>query len=385
MEADRLDLSDSGEQEMLSALTEQAYRQLPIALVASLINAFLLVGVLWGGIESTTLLIWSVCLISVTAFRFRTLRGFLDPQRRARVGDAVWGRRFVKGACAAGLVWGGAAIFLFHPSSFTHQVFLAFVLGGMVAGGVPLLSPLGRAYPCFAIPIVLPMTLSMVLVGDRVHLIMGLMILVFGIAMLSSSARVKRLFQDATDMRLKLASSIAEGSALQEMLRIDELTRIGNRRLFEEHLASEWKRADRAGNTLAVISADVDHFKAYNDHYGHPAGDRCLIGIAQAMASTLQRPGDTAARIGGEEFAFVLPQTTLLGAEQVAERIREAVWDLNLPHAASPIADRVTVSLGVASSDHASVASPADLIRASDAALYEAKRRGRNLVATIGP
>ncbi|CRI64935.1 putative Diguanylate cyclase [Thiocapsa sp. KS1] len=379
---DRIDLR---EQATLSALIEQAYRQLPIALVVSLVNALLLTGVLWGAIEKATLLIWLVCLVSVTAFRFRAQHAFLDPLRRARVDDAVWRRDFVTGACAAGLVWGGAGIFLFHPSSFTHQVFLAFVLGGMVAGGVPLLSPLKHAYPCFAIPIVLSTTFSMLLVGDGVHLIMGLMILVFGIAMLSSSARVRRLFQDATDMRLKLASSIAEGSALQEMLRIDELTRIGNRRFFEEQLANEWKRADRAGNTLAVISADVDHFKAYNDRYGHPAGDRCLIGVARAMASALQRPGDAAARIGGEEFAFVLPQTSFLGAEQVAERIRETVWDLNLPHAASPVAERVTVSLGVASSDHASVASAADLIRASDAALYEAKRRGRNRVATIAP
>jgi diguanylate cyclase (GGDEF)-like protein len=380
-----LDLADSREPAILSALIEQAYRQLPIALVASLIIALLLFGVLWGVIAKATLLIWLSCLVSVTAFRFLNLRAFLDPQRRAGVEVAVWRRNFITGACAAGLVWGGAGIFLFHPSSFPHQVFLAFVLGGMVAGAVPLLSPLDRAYPCFAIPIVLPTTLSMVLVGDRVHLIMGLMILVFGIAMLSSSARVRRLFRDATDMRLKLASSIAEGSALQEMLRIDELTRIGNRRLFDEQLASEWKRADRAGSLLAVVSGDVDHFKSYNDHYGHPVGDRCLVGVAQTMASALRRPGDVAARIGGEEFAFLLPQTGLLGAEQVAERIRKAVWDLNLPHAASPIAERVTVSLGVASSDHASVASPADLIRASDAALYEAKRRGRNQVATIAP
>ncbi|WP_233490201.1 diguanylate cyclase [Thiocapsa marina] len=305
--------------------------------------------------------------------------------RTRSVEDAVWRRNFVAGACAAGFVWGGAGIALFHPTSFTHQVFLAFVLGGMVAGGVPLLSPLYRAYPCFAIPIVLPITFSMLMLGDRVHVIMGLMILVFGIAMLSSYARVQRLFREATDMRLRLASSVAEGSALQEMLRLDELTQIGNRRCFEEQLASEWKRADRNGGTLAVISADVDHFKAYNDRYGHPAGDRCLVGVAQAMASALQRPGDAAARIGGEEFAFVLPQTTVLGAEQVAERIRKAVWDLNLPHESSPIAERVTVSVGVASSDHASVASPADLIRASDAALYEAKRRGRNRVATVAP
>jgi diguanylate cyclase (GGDEF)-like protein len=214
-------------------------------------------------------------------------------------------------------------------------------------------------------------------------LIMALMILVFGLAMLSSSTRVRRLFRDATAMRLKLASSLAEGSALQEMLRVDELTRIGNRRLFEERLTNEWRRADRDQGILAVVSADIDHFKAYNDHYGHPAGDRCLIRVAQAMTTAMNRPGDVAARIGGEEFAFILPHTTLPGARQVAERIRETVLSLNLPHAKSPVADRVTVSLGVASSEHASVASPADLRRASDAALYEAKRRGRNQVATI--
>jgi diguanylate cyclase (GGDEF)-like protein len=377
------DLTIATQRGILSALIEQAYQQLPIALVVSLVNAVLLAAVLWEGIDKAALLSWVLCMFSVTALRYWVLRAFQNPSRRGQQDDETWARYFVSGACAAGLVWGGAAIFLFHPTSFTHQVFLAFVLGGMVAGGVPLLSPLSRAYPCFAIPIVAPMTFSMVMVGDRVHLIMALMILVFGLAMLSSATRVRRLFRDATDMRLKLASSLAEGSALQEMLRVDELTRIGNRRLFEERLTNEWRRADRDQGILAVVSADIDHFKAYNDHYGHPAGDRCLIRVAQAMTTAMNRPGDVAARIGGEEFAFILPHTTLPGALQVAERIRESVLSLNLPHARSPVADRVTVSLGVASSEHASVASPADLRRASDAALYEAKRRGRNQVATI--
>jgi diguanylate cyclase (GGDEF)-like protein len=125
---------------------------------------------------------------------------------------------------------------------------------------------------------------------------------------------------------------------------------------------------------------DIDHFKEYNDHYGHPAGDLCLVEVAQAMHHALSRPGDVVARIGGEEFAFLLPQTGLSGAISVAEQIREHVLSLNLRHEASPVARQVTLSFGVSSSELVSVSSPADLIRASDVALYEAKRCGRNQV-----
>jgi len=376
------DLAASAVTEIRSALITQAYDQLPIALVVNLVNGLLLAGVLWDGVRTPVLLLWALAVLVVTALRYALLQTFRDPRRRVLRSDDSWRRNFVLGTCAAGLVWGAAGLLLFDPVSLTRQVFLAFVLGGMIAGAIPLLSPLNGAYECFAIPVVLPITGQMLLIGDRVHVIMGLMILVFGLAMLSTSTRVRRVFEDSTDLRLQLASSVEEGWALQRMLRMDELTRIGNRRLFDEQLAMEWRRSHRKHQVISVVTADIDHFKAYNDHYGHLAGDRCLARVAQSMADALQRPGDVAARIGGEEFAFVLPDTTLLGAEHVAEEIRAKVLELNLPHEASPVAGQVTVSLGVASSEQPRIRAPEDLVRASDAALYEAKRRGRNQVSS---
>jgi diguanylate cyclase (GGDEF)-like protein len=168
--------------------------------------------------------------------------------------------------------------------------------------------------------------------------------------------------------------------ALEYLVRLDSLTGIPNRRLFEEELGKEWARAKRDNEPLSLIMVDIDHFKEYNDHYGHPAGDLCLVEVAQAMHHALSRPGDVVARIGGEEFAFLLPQTDLGGAISVAEQIRERILALNLPHEASPVASHVTLSFGVSSSELSSVSSPAELIRTSDIALYEAKRCGRNQI-----
>jgi diguanylate cyclase (GGDEF)-like protein len=367
--------------DILTARIEQSYRQLSISLVVNLVNGLLLAVVLWGAASAPVLLIWSLLLITVTGARFLTLRAFRKATLGAQLDHAAWTKHFVVGACAAGVVWGASGVLLFHPSSFPHQVFLAFVLGGMVAGAVPLLSSVPHAYRYFAIPVVIPISIRMLSVGDSIHLIMGLMIAVFGIAMLASSAQVYRLYRESENLRRELLSSMELSHTLEHLVHLDSLTGIPNRRFFEKELMKEWGRAQRDSQTLAVIFADIDYFKEYNDLHGHPAGDRCLVDVAQTMLRTLSRPGDVVARIGGEEFAFLLPRTKLSGAISVAEQMRERILTLNLPHEASPVAYQVTLSFGVASSDDASVSSPADLIRASDVALYEAKRRGRNQIA----
>lgn len=372
--------SYSQDQGILVPQIAQSYRQLPISLIVNLANGFVLAVVLWNAVSTPALLTWSGLLIAVTGARFLTLRAFTNASPRSESDHAVWTKYFLAGACAAGVVWGLSGILLFHPSSFPHQVVLAFVLGGMVAGAVPLLSSVSHAYWCFAIPVVAPISIRMMMVGDRIHLVMGLLMIIFGLAMLATSVRVHRLFRDAEKLRRELYSSIEVAQALEYLVRLDSLTGIPNRRLFEEELSKEWARAKRDNAPLSLITADIDHFKEYNDHYGHPAGDLCLVEVAQAMYHTLSRPGDVAARIGGEEFAFLLPQTDLSGAISVAEQIRERVLALNLPHEASPVARQVTLSFGVSSFEFASVASPAELIRTSDVALYEAKRCGRNKI-----
>lgn len=184
-------------------------------------------------------------------------------------------------------------------------------------------------------------------------------------------ARVK------THVNLKLKTDL-----LEELALIDGLTYIPNRRRFDQLLAQEWSRARREGQSLAVAMIDVDHFKAYNDHYGHGAGDDCLRQVASAIKASLQRPGDTVARYGGEEFVLLLPNTDDQGALATAERVRAAVFDKNLPHAHSPAADRVSISLGVASTIPDS-GEPEALLKAADEALYKAKRAGRNRVRSL--
>ncbi|MDC8759239.1 diguanylate cyclase [Janthinobacterium fluminis] len=168
----------------------------------------------------------------------------------------------------------------------------------------------------------------------------------------------------------------------------DGLTGIANRRHFDVAMEKEWRRARRNGSALSLLMIDIDHFKAYNDHYGHQRGDECLIQVAAALATLLQRPSDLLARYGGEEFAVILPETEGGAALGMAETMRAGVCGLGVPHAHNDGADpHITVSIGIATMDGAAAAGAdaAALIGAADRALYVAKRAGRNRVAAQPP
>ncbi|MFH2005384.1 MAG: diguanylate cyclase [bacterium] len=166
---------------------------------------------------------------------------------------------------------------------------------------------------------------------------------------------------------------------LEQMATIDGLTEIPNRRRFDDQLVDEWKRGIRSRHPLSLILLDVDHFKLFNDHYGHSLGDHCLCRVAKALEGAIHRTSDLVARYGGEEFVAVLPNTDLAGARIVAESMRRSVEELAIPHAPSETADEVTVSAGgctlIPPRDGAE---PEDLIRAADRNLYAAKGAGRN-------
>lgn len=171
-------------------------------------------------------------------------------------------------------------------------------------------------------------------------------------------------------------------SALQDLAAKDGLTGIANRRSFDQALATEWQRAMRETHPLTLLMVDVDHFKHYNDTYGHLAGDECLKRIASAMANTPLRAYDLVARYGGEEFAIILPEVTAAGAQAVAERIRAAVEHLGIPDTTSE-AGVVTISIGAATANALIGSTPTQLVAAADAALYQAKHAGRNRVVTV--
>lgn len=190
--------------------------------------------------------------------------------------------------------------------------------------------------------------------------------------------------QEKADLEILVQILIDQGDDWAEeggKARIDALTQLANRRRLDEYLLQEWRTHAQMQSPMSLLVCDVDHFKLYNDHYGHQAGDECLKLVAKTLQSCV-RSGDLAARYGGEEFALVLPRTALLPARKVADRVHAAVAAVAIPHAASPTGDRVTLSIGLASrlpsqpGDNA-----AELINEADQYLYQAKRSGRNRIA----
>ena len=170
---------------------------------------------------------------------------------------------------------------------------------------------------------------------------------------------------------------------LEKLATVDGLTELANHRHFRTILRSEWNRHDRSHKPLSLLLIDVDHFKLFNDHFGHLEGDRALRLVARLLDASASRPGDLAARYGGEEFAVILSETDSEGARQVAEKLRREVHEARIPHETSPIADYLTISIGVATAYPREATSPDRLIGAADTALYQAKNGGRNTVRSV--
>ncbi len=201
----------------------------------------------------------------------------------------------------------------------------------------------------------------------------------------SESALVARV---KAQLRIKHRSD-----ELRQLARVDALTEVANRRWFDETLEREWLRGMRPADPISVLICDIDHFKLFNDRYGHPAGDACLRAVAKALQAGCHRPADLLARYGGEEFVLLLPKTPRAGAAYLAHRMLEAIETLALPHATSPTCRHLTLSIGVSSFDPESAqwvqpsvlgragvhaqCSAADLVRSADQALYRAKQNGR--------
>jgi diguanylate cyclase (GGDEF)-like protein len=191
-----------------------------------------------------------------------------------------------------------------------------------------------------------------------------------------------------THIRLKRLSDKLRHSAS-----VDPLTDVANRRVFDEMLDHEWRRAQRNTQPLSLMLIDIDHFKAFNDRYGHLAGDECLRTFAGSLQKVAARATDLVARYGGEEFAILLPDTHTQGARAVADRLLALLGALAIPHAGSPTADHVTASIGISTFTPLGRAvglrdsvvdkpvGPGDLLAIADTALYEAKNAGRSRVS----
>ena len=187
-------------------------------------------------------------------------------------------------------------------------------------------------------------------------------------------------FRDISDRKQTEITLKDANNRLAYQVNVDSLTQIANRRRFDEYIIQEWSRCAREKEYLSLILCDVDYFKAYNDTYGHQAGDNCLYEVAKAIERALKRPADLAFRYGGEEFAVILPHTEAQGVIKVAEDIHRQIRDLQILHNSSEVDRIVSISLGVSSMIPDTYSSPHTLISAADSALYDAKIKGRNRI-----
>lgn len=206
---------------------------------------------------------------------------------------------------------------------------------------------------------------------------------------LQQSIQVAPLMMDEGDYAMIQVHAINSSIARERVLRryteefrnnayLDPLTSLWNRRRFNESITSELIRARRSGTPLGLIMLDVDHFKLYNDHYGHGGGDECLRKVSAALQKAIHRSTDVAARYGGEEFVILLPMTDADGVRQVAEDVVRCVRDLKVPHEKSMVSEYVTVSVGAVCVDKVETDLKDELINSADKALYAAKKAGRN-------
>lgn len=203
------------------------------------------------------------------------------------------------------------------------------------------------------------------------------------VSRINSALRLKNEMDRRKEREGELMKLMEQLEDVNKSLKIlsaeDGLTGIANRRTFEDLFDVEWRRALRDKKSISLVFIDIDHFKGFNDTYGHQAGDNCLVKVARRLADSINRPADLVARYGGEEFVVVLPDTDSKGAEFKAEELRKNVWELTMPHKKSSH-KFVSISLGVASTIPTLNSKSATLLSAADRAVYEAKTGGRNKV-----
>ncbi len=198
-----------------------------------------------------------------------------------------------------------------------------------------------------------------------------------------SASLVKKLSSEVVRRRKTQAALIDARNRARDLSNLDPLTNLANRRVFERVLDREWARARREQRPLSLVLCDLDRFRQYNERYGHHAGDKCLLRIAEVVAGFSRRASDMVVRFGGEEFAVLLPETSELAALDVAESIRTGIYELTLMHGASDVDSLLTASCGAATITPAPDQHPQQLIDAAAHALRRAKRAGRNCVFTV--
>jgi len=370
------------------------YRSAPRAIPFNVVNPLILVMIFWSAAPQPTLQAWFWALVVISAMRLLHVRHVLHRGDLAGSARSL-AHQFAAGSTATALLWGVGFVAVGAGLQLSYQMLFLLTLGGMAAGAFTSMGTYRAGYLLFLGALFVPALIVLLAQGNQLSVNTALLVLLF-VGMLAVTQRITyRMWVNGIRASIEneiLADRLgrtndelqAAKNELETLAGTDALTRIPNRRYFEQTFALEWSRARRDGLPIACLMTDIDHFKGFNDRYGHPAGDLCLRRIADVLDAELKRPGDMVARYGGEEFVVLLPETDLPGALTVAERLRKRVAALAIRHENSPIARHVTISVGVTSAAPDDAGDKQALVSAADEALYAAKQQGRNRVVAFG-
>jgi diguanylate cyclase (GGDEF)-like protein len=343
-----------------------------MSLTAGIFCAFITVVLLWPIVDNRGLILWLGAISVLTLVRLMLAQDF---ERRGVGPDdyPYWQRCFIATALASGCTWGALSVFLFPENSILHQAYLTFVLGGICAGAVSVYAPLPGAFAAFALPVLLPYAGRIWLMENTEGQLLAGLVAVFLIILMRTAGESRENVTAILDLQVRNADLTR---ALHHRATHDSLVDLVNHGEFNRRLERLTTDNRRAGSDYSLIFIDLDLFKEVNDTGGHAAGDMILKGVANILRART-RGGDTAARVGGDEFALLLDGCPHSRALEIAEQIREDVAHLVIEHDGRK--HSVKASIGV-SYGQSGIHSAAGMLKAADAACYAAKESGRNRI-----
>ncbi len=346
---------------------------LALVLLSSLVYAHV------GSIRS--LIIW-FGFLTVTGFiRLNHNSSEIKPSKFDPSSSKIWVSKYILLTTLMSSLWGAAGVFLFSEEPVVQTTLIILLISVLIAT-IPVVLASRAAFFAQFITILAPLAFSMSYnfsSGDHIMLIICLVAL--AVTIIFASSYLNQVITQLQETQ----------QALQAQAETDQLTQLANRRAFDMSFKKEWRRSTRERNPIALLIIDVDDFKLYNDTLGHYTGDEYLKKVANAVRSNARRPSDIAARIGGEEFAILLPGTGVDGAYRVAERLQKSVERLDVKYPLDKNR-KLTVSIGISSCSpkqskeggNTDIVFPAMLIKSADYAMYQAKREGKNTIVVEG-
>lgn len=376
--------NDAFKQKLDYQLLDSLVKQTPIVIAGHAIVALINIALFWNTVSLAFVLAWATFVLITVLSRW-AMKNHYQTNWQLR-SPGYWRRLFAVSSLMLGLVWCIWSLYVGSAIGFDGLglSILAITASGLVSGAVASTSSSLLSYVLFTGPTLLPLSVALLMIDQTQLQGIGALMVLFFIITLRQVLQIHSVLKQSITNGLELEEAKEQterlAQELYEQSTMDALTSVTNRRGFDEALNDEWLRARRSGLPLTLLMIDADCFKAYNDSLGHPAGDECLKQLAATLRSRIKRAGETIARYGGEEFAVLLPNTTASEGVEVAEIIRKGVFERNIPHPASHVSDRVTVSAGVHCVSPDQMESSQTLIELADQALYQAKADGRNCV-----